>query len=521
MSALVRNARNAASMMDNIRMTRNPTTGGFKSLSDQLNATPNGGRFSLNGRMYEVGRLGDDLTLTDVNLPGSTTKVGDLMNDLYPPVTVKSGAPRIDLSKFETKLKTQMAEAGTPPQQIDIKVKAEMDRVVNTPAVRRLSTMDDAAKAADASLTAGGRPTTRLSETQALRNATDNVKLGQWTSESNVRTVLRETTPTTLSKAADDVNRVLDNAPRNSVRVLAKAADDVPLTPEQTNTVTQLIETSAKEAETLGSVAKTCLKILAAQVILVGIIVGIVQVTGVASAAKAPPAAAAATSTVVNEGKIHEDFLSLALVAAAQRYQQDMNGCWLYDKAEGTMTKVKLLTCREDTLGIETCPTQQYTAGRDAAITGCPTKTFNPCLKSSTQRTSSLTTPRVPNVCNQYLYNSKTQSAPIDLAGVTTTDACSGLSPDQSCSTYCKTEMFNLPVHMELICVDMDLATAYADLMSQLNLKPAELFSSARNLSNSNPSSGGGSKIPRWLWIAGGVVLGLGLVAFVSRKRVA
>jgi hypothetical protein len=527
-------------MMDNIRNLRNPTTGSLKSLTDKLNVTPNGGRFQSGGRTYEVRQVGDDLTLMDVDLPGSNIKLTELMDELLPPVAIKNGAPRVDMTAFETKLKNQFSDLGKPAQQADIMAKAEMDRIRSGPAVRRLSTIDEAAKAADQSVTSGGRASNRVNETSVVRSAADDVKLGQWSSEADVRRTLSQTDVGTFTRSADNINTALDNAPRNSVRALAGVTDDAAkLTPENLQTGLKNLEAAGKKAETLGTISKSALKQLLA-IAVAGVVLGAVlpsiipppsptfetsspppatkTVTGVAQAA------AQSTAPPTDASKMSEDFVALGLVAVAQQHQKDMNGCWLFDKSNGTMTKVKLLTCGQLVTenGLETCATQTYVPGKDAEIRGCASGTFNPCLKSSTQRTPNLMTPRVPNVCNAYLYNSSNQDLrPTTIAGVTTTDACANAST-QPCSTYCKTESFNLPVHMQLICVDVDFATAYADLMGQLGIQPAQLFSSVRANANSNPSAAGGGASSKGLWVGLGIAVGvlvlLGVVAYVTAK---
>jgi hypothetical protein len=524
-------------MMDNIRGVRNPTTGSLKSLTDKLNVTPNGGRFQLNGRTYEVRQVGDDVTLTDIELPGSTTKLNELMDDLLPPVTVKNGAPRVDMSAFETKLKNQFSDLGKPAQQADVMTKAELERIRSGPAVRRLSSIDEAAKAADQSASLGGRAQTRVDESSIVQSATNDVKLGQWTSDADIRRTLSQTDVGTFTKSADNLNKVLDDAPRNSVRTLAGITDDATkLTPENLQAVTDTLQTAAKQAETVGSVTKGALKLLAA-ILVAGAALGAVldavlpdnppPSISPPSTATRPAAAAAQTTTQVDKSKLAEDYFALGLVNVTQQHQKDMNGCWLYDKSNGTMTKVKLLTCGQLVTenGLETCATQMYVPGKDVDIRGCASSTFNPCLKSSTQRTTNLMTPRVPNVCNAYLYNSSNQDLkPTALTGVTTTDACADdRDRTQPCSTYCKTEMFNLPAHIQLICVNVDFATAYADLMTQLGLKPATLFSSMRANANTPTSGTPRSGLSKWLWVGVGIVVAilvvLGIVAYVVSRR--
>jgi hypothetical protein len=182
-------------------------------------------------------------------------------------------------------------------------------------------------------------------------------------------------------------------------------------------------------------------------------------------------ATAAARAQAANEALI----ASLGDVAA--EHQKDLNGCFLYDRAKGTKTKIALLTCNNATLtnAIETCLTQSYTAG-GSALNECSDTTFNPCIKDSTNRSGS--GPLVPDACSKYLYKG---TKPADVSGVTTIDACrtaggAVLGKDQSCSIYCKTENFDLPPMIDLLCVSVDLPTAFVDLLSKLDIDPKTVY---------------------------------------------
>jgi len=166
------------------------------------------------------------------------------------------------------------------------------------------------------------------------------------------------------------------------------------------------------------------------------------------------------------------------VAAAVAEHQQDLNGCWMYNRLDGTKTKVKLLSCGSLDLAsaIETCTTQSFPS---SVITECPTTTFNPCTRDSTSRSTDAAVPLVPNVCSAYVYN--TPTAPPAIAGVTLIPACrkedgTALPQNQSCSPYCKTGNFDLPPYLALMCIDVDFTTAFVDLVSALGYEPETIF---------------------------------------------
>ena len=164
------------------------------------------------------------------------------------------------------------------------------------------------------------------------------------------------------------------------------------------------------------------------------------------------------------------------LAEAAEQHQKDLNGCWYYDYGkDGARTKVKLLTCgnADVSSATETCATQNY-AATSAAVSACPSGTFNPCAKDSRSRASGTSVPLVPNVCDYYLYNG---DQPTAVQGVTTKDACKmpdgkALDSRAVCSPYCKSSNFNLEKNTDLFCVQVDYPTALLDLLVNLGVDP-------------------------------------------------
>jgi len=214
---------------------------------------------------------------------------------------------------------------------------------------------------------------------------------------------------------------------------------------------------------------------------------------------------------------LEDELTDVQLAHAANEHMKDRNGCYLIDRSKNyTKTKVKLLTCGHfDVAGaLETCTTQSYAAGK--TLSECPTNTFNPCAKGSTNREG--TGPLVPDACSTYLYK---DTAPPAVAGVTVKDACEttdgkALDEKQACSVYCKTENFELPPMMDLVCEDMDYPTAFVDLMDQLGIPPEEVYPPV------NPPPPAAMTFSKPLLITTGVTAGLflilGVIYLLKRK---
>lgn len=521
----------------------------FSQFADNL-ATKAGKIFDFDGVRYRVGTSGNDLAKTTIEIdgvPNTRTTFGEMIDDLYPKVEIVNGTPRVSTKNLETKLRTQLADAGTPPKQIDTIVKSELQQTLSSPAATRLSSMDNAATAVDNAAVASGRSRNLLTETRQLDDAMKAVEVGNGgrMTVGDFQQAMRKWKGTlipdrikgttfqkggNLSKFLSEANALSSNAPKKTTRRVAelykpKVVDGGTIVPGiytrggnikvqsgsralETQASTQASEpelvrvvnnmlTRAKELQTSGRLSQSIVKAI--------------EETRSTMTAAIPDMS---TLSEEQRNEVLVDMLEASTILITRLYQADMNGCWLYNKIDGTMKKVKLLTCGHfaEVAEVDTCPTQNYTPGADASIQNCAANLFNPCLQSSTQRTTNTATPRVPNVCSQYLY--KGTPIPGAVAGVTTTDACAGVPAEQSCSSYCKSDMFNLPPTMQLLCVDMDFATAYADLMSNFGVTPAEMFSAAA-LPPAPPKS-------KTKWIVAGVVAGLvvlGAVGYVYLRR--
>jgi hypothetical protein len=451
------------------------------------------------------------------------------MDDVFPDVTLKNGTPRVSATNFESKLRSQLSDLGTSSKQIDVKVADELQRTMNSPAMTRLSSMDNAATAVD---NAGLRTTNRAAEAKAVDDAAKAVKMDTWNTPKDVETALKQSTPQQIRQITrtlgDDLKRqfraLADVDPKQFEAGKARIVADPNLSKLEVEQLVKEIDTIWKNGAIYKEMATSArsTRNLFLMAVVLPVTIGTIVATVLATTPATPPSASAAVrsaaaaavdtpKTVSGEEVLqtYTDILDLTLLAAVRRHQKEVNGCWLYNKIEGTMKKVKLLTCghfADVRDAVDTCATQNYTSGNDAVITKCPPGVFNPCLRSSTQRTTNTATPKVPNVCSAYVY--KGSPTPASVAGVTTTDTCSGVPADQACSSYCKSDLFDLPPTLQLICVDMDLMTAYADMMNEIGIPPSQSLVSTQNPSSN--SSGSRSKL---VWIAGGVAVGVLLLA--------
>lgn len=185
-------------------------------------------------------------------------------------------------------------------------------------------------------------------------------------------------------------------------------------------------------------------------------------------------------SVLAAEASLMWYLIRRAMAGAAAQHRQDINGCWLYNKLDGTKVKVQVLSCGKLDLqgAIETCATQNYSSLAPSDVRECSTTTFNPCLADSVSRSVDSAVPLVPNICSKYVYKGAIPGA---VSGVTLIDACknldgSALHEAQSCSPYCKTENFILPDHLGLMCIDVDYTTAFVDLVDALGYDPVVIF---------------------------------------------
>lgn len=502
----VRNSSEAARRMtSNIRNMSDTT---FTKFMDDVADAPVGSKIRVGDRTYTLGGSKGQWTLADDAIEGSTMRLSQLSDDLTPTVTVKNGTPRISADEFSTKIRSSFSESGqfTTAAQLDQAVKATTQQVFNNPAVSRINRINDSAQAADAASNLGGRKLSRAEE-GAL---TQRFALSRTDKTPNVRQLLREVNANVLDGAVDNVLQKVTNK-----KPLMRMDASKQLGTELVSKFRNADSNGRWGSRVKGFISKYQADLLA------GISIAWKALAAVRTTLPTAAAAAATASDAgASEEELRYDTFGMILVEGALAHQQDVNGCWMYDKLRGTLTKVKLLSCGQVSLdnAMDTCATQNYAPGLDASIRPCSNTVFNPCLKNGTQRTLNSATPAVPNVCSTYLYNT---TAPASVSGVTAIDACAGVSADQTCSSYCKAEHFDLPEYVELICVNMDFPTAYADFMSQLGYNPTELFSSVNNATRTPPSPAPKSKTT---WIVVGVVAGLVILGaagyvYLSRRR--
>lgn len=311
-----------------------------------------------------------------------------------------------------------------------------------------------------------------------------------------------------LTKDAFELNQTLQGAPQQTLAVIeVKTKTSAPGTSTRFQKMSAYIEQKRTAAFSAGKISKAVSELLStrtfatlAAATLVGVVVG------------------SAVKFSEQSDAINSSILQNQLGQAAEQYQRDTNGCYLYDRrpnASVAKRKISLLTCGQFDIAssLETCTTQTYTTG--TTLSDCAENTFNPCAKGSTNRAAS--GPLVPDACSTYVY--KTTVPPV-VPGVTVKDACKTedgkvLNENQACSLYCKTSNFNLPAMMDLVCIQVDYPTAYADLLNQLDIPPEDVFVPPPSLASTSVS--------KPLLIAamalGGLFILLGGIYWTRRRR--
>ncbi len=204
-----------------------------------------------------------------------------------------------------------------------------------------------------------------------------------------------------------------------------------------------------------------------------------------------------------NEPNAHqdlEDLLQLTTLQMVIEYQKNVNGCYLLDKFQGTMTKVQALSCGGVNVSsaIPSCDLV-YTSmtNVDDMRSRCSENTFIPCLDDT---------------CQSIAYAG---TKPATTKSVV--DACAENPNGGACSTLCDSKAFHLPEHLELICVNMDVRTAYLDLMKKLDYNVLEMFPTLQDPNTKPPK-------PRWFLIGLTmciclIILALGLYGYVVYFR--
>lgn len=155
-----------------------------------------------------------------------------------------------------------------------------------------------------------------------------------------------------------------------------------------------------------------------------------------------------------------DDIFHVVYFQMAREHQNFLNGCFLYDTLKGTMTKVKVLSCGSvvlDDTALDTCSLLGNYSSMDSWKASCPDNTFVPCLNES---------------CTSIVYKDTEPTVP---SNVTKQNACTA-SEEAPCSSLCRTDAFQLESHLELICVNVDLATAYVDLIDAMGYDVKEFF---------------------------------------------
>jgi len=287
-------------------------------------------------------------------------------------------------------------------------------------------------------------------------------------------TVTPQNAPTVTKALRDDaakLNQALKGAPERTLQVIdtkttTSATSTTPQPgPGRSQRISNYIQIKTQAAFSSGKISKAVSDVLSTrnfELLAASLVAGVV------------------VGSSINLSDNSNTVLQNQLGQAAEQHQRDLNGCYLYDRrpnASEPKRKISLLTCGQfDVPGsLETCKTQTY-ASNGTVLNDCPVNTFNPCAKGSTNRSGS--GPHVPDACSLYLYKT---TPPPTVSGVTTKDACKtptgeALGENQACSLYCQNSNFNLPAMTDLVCIQVDYPTAYADLLNQLDIPPEDVF---------------------------------------------
>lgn len=453
------------------------------------------GVFQLNGRTYRVSGPPRNKYIEDITVPGERMAVGGIT--AYVRLIEKWGRIIRPISNRQARIDAANAtwkSYGLSDDAARNKATKDIERIERSSANQMATRIDDATTLANSRR--GSAASRNTPEATALR---------------------RDVSTKTLS-TIDDVTRNIPGIQRQAAqaRLIGLTPNELPVKPATAANDVQLLGRKVDNAVSQGRVNQRTKEIIGrvGQVVvlgLVGALVGVFATGGfggqqsartvegsLQTAAAAAAASASPTATQEAEA-FFQDYIDVAFLQAAIEHQKFLNGCFLYDSILGTLTKVKVLSCNgvDTTNGLETCSLSgRYTSAEDVQ-TACPNNTFIPCLDP---------------VCSNVLYNAPTAPAPV--SGTTSVNACKDIEYDDYCSTYCRTDAFDLPEHQELMCVNLSVEAAYIDLMSALGYNVEEMFPAGPR-TNSPPSK-------RWVWVVvvvAVIVLVGGAVVYKRRKN--
>lgn len=139
-----------------------------------------------------------------------------------------------------------------------------------------------------------------------------------------------------------------------------------------------------------------------------------------------------------------------SLYEAIKAHRNAMNGCWLYNTADGSKCKISELTCNPDCKNTSTNGDLLCSPCQD--LTKCSANQLNRCMIGGSGIDKQ--PPKCPDGCKNKTGNNMCAN-------------CIGDKNDASCSSRCKTENFNLAPGYILQCQDVDFWTAAGDAAQQ------------------------------------------------------
>lgn len=415
--------------------------GNRKTLAEGLRK--GSGKIELNGRTYEVGFVNNKKIIRDVDVPNSVTSFRDLVPALIKKDVILSGGIPRPASTFEQllefNLKRMRQVPGLTESQVLVRAKTATEQAMMTQAnrmARQLSKTATVAQNSSRKVNAARLEQVRQSvlAVPAVDAVDDLVKNRSAIQSSAAAIADSGVAPKTLPSAANN-----------------KIAQTIELVDQQVG----MGKTTSKVKKRLAQVAGFTIVSIAAA--LAGKYASSQSAAGDrnSQASAATDASSQPTAAQLKEAeRLLDSYLQTVFVQMALDHQNFLNGCFLYDTIDGTLTKVKLLSCGKVVIdnAMDTC------AINDSSKGTCPENTFIPCLDEA---------------CTSIVYNGTEPDVP---SNVSKQNACS--NSDAPCSSFCQTNAFQLSEHLELLCIDVDLPTAYVDLMDVLGYNIEELFPS-------------------------------------------
>jgi hypothetical protein len=426
-----------------------------KALISGMKQKP-GKTFTLNGRTYQVGELRGTKYLLDVNDPNLVrTTYREIVDSIQTSnFVVRRGIPRAPAYKdlLTQNVNTLKRAGGYTDEQVSQLARQKTEQTLSSQANKVAQTLDNSASIAQ--------------RASAFRNTPELQRIA---SSKNVFT------------SAKDVvqNKVEIQSQANVIRNSGVAPKVLPVRAETLTDDVNRLKVNVESAKAKGRIHSSLFEryigpLLVITAVVVAISLFVTLGPKLQSAAGMPMSAADASTADVDMSQLTpaqrqeaisltDDFIQVTFFQMAVDHRNFLNGCFLHDKIEGTLKKVKVLSCGSVVVdnAMETCSMLGNYTSMQSWKDSCPENTFVPCLNET---------------CTSIVYNGAIPNVASD---VTKENACPATDNDDTpCSTFCRADAFALPEHQELICVNVDQKTAYVDLMDALGYNTQEMFPS-------------------------------------------